>query len=486
MVLFFLIIITTNIHNIVIFNIDQKTASSIAIIDDSNSQLTYGELTSQITAVKSVLSRRELVFCLCDNKVGSLVGFLSLYDNKDVCLLLSSHIERGLLDTLYTTYRPSYMWMPAGMTLEFEYEVVYSSMGFSLCKTGNAAPAMHTKLSMLMTTSGTTGSPKLVRHKYGNIESNAKNVATVFNWSTEDRGIVDLPMQYTMGLNVITSHLYAGATVMLVAASLMSSLYWKFIKEMKGTNFTGVPYSYEILSKLRFQSMDLPYLHTLAEGGGKLPDAQFESFAKYADEKDKRFFATFGTTETSARLAYLPPKDATTHIGSIGTAIPEGKLSLVDENGIEITSPNVEGELCYEGPNVTMGYGTNIKDLQKDDEFCGTYFTGDIAQMDTDGYFYIVGRKKRFLKLFGLRVSLDQSEKIIKDAFNIECACVGDDKVMRIYINDDELSCKVKCLMSEKTGLMAKCFDVIVVDMIPRLENGKINYRLLNSNSPIL
>jgi len=462
-----------------IFNIDQKPSSSVAILDDSQYLVTYGELADQINSVKSILPERELVFCLCENKAGSLAGLLSLYDNKDVCLLLSSHIDRGLFNTLYTTYSPSYMWMPAELVAEFGHENVYSSLGYSLCKTGNIAPQMHPELSMLMTTSGTTGSPKLVRHKYGNIESNAKNVAAVFGWTTADKGIIDLPMQYTMGLNVITSHLYAGATVLLVAASLVSPLYWKFIKEQQGTNFTGVPYSYEILSKLRFQRMDLPFLHTLAEGGGKLSDAHFEAFAKFADEKGKRFFATFGTTETSARLAYLPPKDASTHIGSIGTAIPEGKLSLVDEDGNEITVTDVEGELRYEGPNVTMGYGTSVEDLLKGDEFCGIYFTGDIAKMDTDGYFYIVGRKKRFLKLFGLRVSLDQSEKIIKEAFNIECACTGNDELMSIYITDPSLRDDVKKLIAEKTGLVLKSFEVNVIPEIPRFESGKINYKVL-------
>lgn len=462
-----------------IFNIDKKPSSSIAIMDDSQSQIAYGELANQINVIKGILPKRELVFCLCENKVGSLLGLLSLYDNKDVCLLLSSHIDRGLLKALCATYSPSYMWIPTELVAEFGYEEVYSTFGSSLCKTENTAPQMHPNLSMLMTTSGTTGSPKLVRHKYGNIESNAKNVANVFGWTTDDRGIIDLPMQYTMGLNVIMSHLYAGATVLLVEANLLSPNYWKFIKEQKGTNFTGVPYSYEILSKLRFQRMDLPYLHTLAEGGGKLADAQFKLFAQYAEEKGKRFFATFGTTETSARLAFLPPVEAVTHIGSIGKAIPEGKLSLVDENGNEITSTDVEGELKYEGPNVTMGYGTCVEDLQKGDEFCGTYFTGDIAKMDADGYFYIVGRKKRFLKLYGLRVSLDQSEKIIRESFNIECACTGDDNKMQIYISDETVKESVKKLIAEKTGLMSKSFEVNVIPEIPRFESGKINYKSL-------
>ena len=253
-----------------------------------------------------------------------------------------------------------------------------------------------------------------------------------------------------------------------------------FVKEQKGSNFTGVPFSYEILNRLRFWKMDLPYLTTMAEGGGKLSDNLFKAFADYAVEKGKRFFATFGTTETSARLAYLPPEQAATHIGSIGHAIPEGRLMLVDENGHEIAEADVEGELRYEGPNVTMGYGTCVEDLAKGDEFCGVYETGDLAKKDADGFFYIVGRKKRFLKLFGLRVSLDQSEKIISEHFNIECACTGDDNQMSIYITQEGLKEEVKKLISDKTGLMAKSFEVREVESIPRFESGKINYKALS------
>lgn len=462
-----------------LFDIDKKPASSLAAIDDAGGQLTYGDIVSLREALSKTLPERELVFCLCENRVGALAGFLSLYDCKDVCLLLSAKIDKGLLDTLYETYNPSYFWMPESKACETPYEVVYQYKDYALCKTGNKAPELHSDLSMLMTTSGTTGSPKLVRHKYGNIESNAKNVAQVFGWTPEERGIIDLPMQYTMGLNVICSHLYAGATVLLIEVNLMSPKYWSFIKEQKGSNFTGVPFSYEILNRLRFGRMDLPYLTTMAEGGGKLSDTLFKTFADMMAEKGKRFFATFGTTETSARLAFLPPEQATTHIGSIGKAIPEGKLILVDENGNEITEAGVDGELRYEGPNVTMGYGTSVEDLMKGDEFCGVYETGDIARKDEDGFFYIVGRKKRFLKLFGLRVSLDQSEKIIKDSLGIECACTGDDNQMLIYITQEGMKEQVKNLIAEKTGLMAKSFEVREIENIPRFESGKINYKEL-------
>ena len=462
-----------------LLDINLKPEGRLAAIDDAGSRLTYGDIAGLCTTLSNVLPARELVFCLCENRVASLAGFLALYDCHDVCLLLSAAIDQGLLATLQETYRPSYFWMPEAKNETFHFEVAFSYKGYVLCKTGQQAPAMHPDLSMLMTTSGTTGSPKLVRHKYGNIESNARNVASVFGWTEKERGIIDLPMQYTMGLNVILSHLYAGATVLLAEANLMSPKFWTFIKEQKGTNFTGVPFSYEILKKLRFMRMDMPYLQTMAEGGGKLPDTLFQEFADYAAASGKRFFATFGTTETSARLAYLPPTEATTHIGSIGRSIPEGHLYLVDDEGNEITENETDGELRYEGPNVTMGYATCIEELQGGDDFKGLYSTGDIARRDADGYFYIVGRKKRFLKLYGLRVSLDQSERIISEHFGIECACTGDDSQMHIYITEPSLQEEVLNLIVEKTGLKAKSFDVRLLESLPRFESGKINYRQL-------
>ena len=462
-----------------LFNIDQKNVSALAAIDDAGGQLTYGELVGFAKTISGILPKRELVFCLCENSVGSLAGFVALYDNRDVCLLINADIDRELLDNLRRIYHPSCLWIPECKTVDFGAEILFRFKGYVLCRTEDKAPALHPELSLLMTTSGSTGSPKLVRHKYGNVESNARNVANAFGWTSDERGIVDLPMQYTMGLNVICSHLYEGATVLLVKANLTQTKFWQFIKEEKGTNFTGVPFSYEILSRLRFWKMDLLHLNTLAEGGGKLSDSLFKTFADYAIENRKRFFATFGTTETTARLAFLPPEEATTHIGSIGRAIPEGKIYLADANGKEIKGVDVEGELVYEGPNVTMGYALSVEDLTIGDEFCGTYHTGDIAKRDGDGCYYIVGRMKRFLKFFGLRVSLDQCERIITEHFGIDCACTGDDSKMRIYITKEDHNDAVKMLISEKTGLISTLFEVRCVEAIPRLDSGKINYKQL-------
>ena len=331
---------------------------------------------------------------------------------------------------------------------------------------------------MLLTTSGSTGSPKLVRHKYGNLEANAANVAKVFNWSVDEVGICDLPMNYTMGLNVINSHLVVGASVLMVKANLMDPDFWEFIKVNEGTSFCGVPFSYEVMRRVGFDKMDLPKLYTLAEGGGKLTDKMFTWIATYAKNNGKRFCATFGTSETSARMAFLDPDLALEKIGSMGKAIPNGELFLLDE--MENPDGTVTGELGYRGPNVTMGYALCKEDLMKGDEFCGEYHTGDIAKRDKDGFYFIIGRKGRFLKLFGLRVSLDETERILKTQYpEADFVCTGDDKRMNIFTTNAELQDQIIPFISGKTNLHNSAFRVYVIDEIPRNDYGKVKFAAL-------
>lgn len=302
-------------------------------------------------------------------------------------------------------------------------------------------------------------------------------MAIAFGWTEKERAICDLGMQYTMGLNVINTHLYVGATVLLTTYNILSPEFWEYIKKERGTNFTGVPFSYDIFYRLHFEQMDLPDLHTLAQGGGKLTEKRFSQLAEYAQKTGKRFIASFGTTETSARMAFLPSDLATVKIGSIGRAIPEGELFLIDEDGKILTDPIAEGEMCYKGPNVTMGYAVCRDDLMKGDEFNGIYHTGDLARRDEDGCYYVTGRLSRFLKLLSYRVSLDQSERLIQQEFNIECACAGTDQRMNIYITDGSKKSEVVEFISVKTGLFKNLFKVFVVPEILRNESGKVRYK---------
>lgn len=463
-------------------NIDKQIKTSVALIDNENNKLTYGELSELMAAVGINVEPRSLIFNLCRNTVGSMVGYLSFVEQGAVPVTLSAKIDDELLIDLLNTYTPAYVWCPAEEEKRFSYQKIYECYGYILLKTDNEIYPLNEKLQLCMTTSGSTGSPKLVRYKKGNLESNAKNVAIAFGWTEKERSICDLGMHYTMGLNVINSHLYVGATVLLTTYNLMSGDFWDYIKKERGTNFTGVPFSYDILYRLHFERMDLPHLQTLSQGGGKLTDTRFIQLAKYAQKTGKRFIPSFGTTETSARMACLPADLALTKIGSIGRAIPEGELFLVDEKGEVLTEPVAEGEMCYKGPNVTMGYAVCKADLIKGDEFNGEYHTGDLARRDEDGCYYVTGRMSRFLKLLSYRVSLDQSERLIQQEFGIDCACSGTDQRMNIYITDKSKKSAVLEYISAKTKLYKTLFKIFVVPEIIRNDSGKVRYKELDSN----
>lgn len=459
-------------------NVDKHNQNKVAIRDDSGYVLTYKDICDTINEFNALELPRSIVFCLCENCAGSLIGYMAFENNKQVPLLLSVSLDEELRNKLEQVYLPSYYWLPERRAEEIEGKKIYTAYGYILLKTSNEPYPLNQNLSMLLTTSGSTGSPKLVRHKYGNLEANAENVAKVFSWARDEVGICDLPMNYTMGLNVINSHLVVGASVLMVKANLMDPDFWEFVKVNNGTSFCGVPFSYEIMRRVGFEKMDFPNLYTLAEGGGKLTDKMFKWIASYCKNSGKRFCATFGTSETSARMAFLDPDFALKKIGSIGKAIPNGELFLIDE--VENEDGTVTGELGYRGPNVTMGYALCKNDLQKDDEFCGEYHTGDIARRDTDGFYFIIGRKGRFLKLFGLRVSLDEMERILKTQYpNADFVCIGNDKRMNIFTTDEKLKNQIIPFVSRKTNLHSSAFRVFIINEIPRNDYGKVKFTVL-------
>ena len=464
-------------------NIDKKKSDTLALVDNEENRITYGKLTGFMDTVGTQVEPRSLIFILCKNTVGSMIGYLGFIEHEAVPVTLSAKIDDKLLSTLLEIYTPAYIWAPVEEEHRFNFTNIFEMYGYVLLKTGNKTYPVNDSLQLCMTTSGSTGSPKLVRYKKGNLEANAKNVAIAFGWTEKERAICDLGMQYTMGLNVINTHLYVGATVLLTTHNLLSSEFWDYIKKERGTNFTGVPFSYDILFRLHFERMDLPDLRTLSQGGGKLTEKRFMQLAEYAQKNGKRFIASFGATETSARIACLPSELAISKTGSIGRAIPEGELILIDEDGKVLTDPVAEGEMCYKGPNVTMGYATCKEDLLKGDEFNGIYHTGDLARRDEDGCYYVTGRLSRFLKLLSYRVSLDQSERLIQQEFNIECACSGTDHRMNIYIVDRSKKIEVIEFISKKTGLFKNLFKVFVVPEILRNESGKIRYKEMDAQN---
>lgn len=455
---------------------------NVAAIEETGEQITYKELYDQSQNLKKQIPKRSLVFSLCKNTIGSLVGYLGFLENKIVPLLLDHHLDEELLFHLIKVYQPRYLWIPKEQEERLkkkrsDAQKIWEAYDYSLYQTNDKNPKLFKDLGLLLTTSGSTGSPKLVRQSYENIESNAKAITEYLEITEDERPITTLPMNYTYGLSIINSHLTKGATLLLTDKGLMQKEFWNFFKEQKATSFGGVPYTYEMLKRLRFFRMDLPSLKTMTQAGGKLSPELHKDFAQYAKDTDKRFYVMYGQTEATARMSYLPYEKSLEKYGSMGIAIPGGKFSLIDLEGQEITAPEVVGELVYQGKNVTLGYAESREDLEKGDENNGVLITGDMAKRDNEGYYYIVGRKKRFIKIFGNRVNLDETEGLLKTTFKeMDCACTGIDDQMSIYITKEDEIEAVRKYLSEKTGIHFSAFKVIYIKEIPKNEAGKTLY----------
>jgi acyl-coenzyme A synthetase/AMP-(fatty) acid ligase len=457
-------------------NIDLVDKERLAAIDDSGQSVTYGDLCDFVREFGGLIPSRSLIFILSENTAGAICGYAGALANHIVPLIISSHTDKQLYEQIYSVYQPEYLWLPQKEAEHKELKILFSRYGFSLVRTSYGWKKLYFDLSLLLPTSGSTGSVKLVRHSYRNIEANAQNVASLFGLTEKERAIVILPLHYTMGLSVVSSHLSVGATLLVVQSSMTDAAFWKFMREENATSFTGVPFSFEILRRLRFFDMDFPSLSLITQGGGKMDDVLFQMCADYAARTGKRFIATYGQTEGTARMAYLPAALAQQKTGSIGIAIPNGRLSIRDDDGNVIETREAEGEMVYEGENVTLGYALGLEDLQKGDENCGILNTNDIVRRDSDGCFYVIGRKVRFLKLFGLRVGLDECEQLIRNEYQIECACAGDDKQMKIYVTDSRYCSLLPDYLARKTGIVSTAFSVKIIERLPKNEAGKILY----------
>lgn len=466
------------------YNEYRKFGQKTAFSDDKGQKITYADLGIVSEETGRKMSKRSLAFCLCENSVGSAVGYVSCLEHGVVPFLIDRKINDELLEHLVELYQPAYLYFPADMKGKFsDYTVLQEEYRYILAKTGySEAIELYEELGLLLTTSGSTGSPKLVRQSYANIQSNAESIAAYLELDDSERPVSTLPMNYTYGLSVINSHMQVGAEVLLTDATMMMKAFWDYMKAERATSIAGVPFTYEILKKVRFFKMDLPDLRYMTQAGGKLSPELHREFAEWSIEHDKKFIVMYGQTEATARMSYLPAEKSLEKYGSMGIAIPGGKFSLIDVNGEKISQPDVTGELVYEGPNVTLGYAECREDLAKGDERNGRLETGDMAKVDEEGFYYVVGRKKRFLKIFGNRVNLDEIDRLIRKKFEgMDCASTGVDDKMKTFITDRDCIDKVRQYLSCTTHLSESAFEVYYTPEIPKNEAGKTIYTKLEA-----
>lgn len=457
-----------------------EKGDNVAMIEGER-RITYGELAGVTGDIQAQIPGRTLVFCMCTNTVGSIAGYLAFTEGGSVPLLLDAKISADLLGHLIDAYRPAYIWLPASSRERFaDYSIVYEAEDYCLARTGLEPYPMNEALCVLISTSGSTGSPKLVRQSRKNILSNTEAIIEYLGIDAAERAITSLPMNYVYGLSVINTHIYAGATLVLTALNPYAKKFWELVNREGVTSFAGVPFTYEMIDKLRILKLEMPTLKTLTQAGGKLSPELHRKFATWASENGKRFVVMYGASEATARMGYLPFDRSLDKAGSMGIPIPGGRFELIGAEGEVIDAPETVGELVYYGDNVTLGYALTGEDLGKPDENQGRLVTGDMAKRDEDGFYYIVGRKKRFLKILGKRINLDEVERLLKRRFDtVDIACSGKDDELWIYVVDEALKSEAVEYVFSELDINRKLQKAAVIPEIPKNASQKIQYSAL-------
>jgi long-subunit acyl-CoA synthetase (AMP-forming) len=440
-----------------------KAINSFQIIDEvSGKGYKFKDLPEVIWANEG----QGLIFCYLDNSFESISFLMKAFESKHVLVLLSITLSDNFKEILERKYSPNYIFDSSRSEI-----VTYTRIGSVLHhKLLGKEHDLHPELKVLLSTSGTTGSPKLVKLSEENLLSNAEAIAAYLPISSTDIVPLNLPVHYSYGLSVLTSNAISGATVCAGSLDVMSKGFWENFQKYQYSTLAGVPFVYEMLDRIGFTKMDLPSLRYFTQAGGKLRDDLVKKYGVYATEKGKLFYVMYGQTEATARMSYLEPSALLTHIGSIGKAISGGMFNINPETS----------ELLFKGPNVFGGYAEKLEDLRSF-ESPGVLNTGDLARFDDEGFIFITGRSKRIAKIFGNRINLDELESSISKHFSEYFACIGwQDKTIVIFSTNDHSHPKdVIDWVSTEYKLHPSSFKFMSIQSFPLTANGKIDYSIL-------
>jgi acyl-coenzyme A synthetase/AMP-(fatty) acid ligase len=434
----------------------RSRGSALAVVGPDGGSLTYRDLADRVEDVGDRLgARRRLVLLGAGNDVDTLVTHLAALRGGHPVLLAAGQDERAV----------------AALTARYDPDVVAGRVDGEWTLTERrhgSAHDLHPDLALLLSTSGSTGSPKLVRIPASGVEANAAAIGEYLGIRPTDRAATTLPLHYCYGLSVVHSNLARGAALLLSDRSVTEPEFWTAFRDGAGTSLHGVPHTIELLDRVGFPDMDLPHLRYLTQAGGRLDPAAVRRYARLGERRGWRFFVMYGQTEATARMAYLPPERAAACPTAVGVPIPGGSLEIEDPDRTGV------GELVYRGPNVMLGYAEHPADLARAREVHALR-TGDLARRRPDGLVEVVGRRSRVVKPFGLRIDLDRVEQLLADE-GCTAACTGDDTRLVVGVTGGADVGRVARFVAGRTGLPDGAVRVVGLGELPRRPNGKIDY----------
>ena len=432
-----------------------------AAVFEQEQTFSYAQLClAAMQRAEGLGATRQLVLLLADNTYDTLTTYFACLAAKHPVILLSSSLSDDVIQQLITTYQPNWLFRPHQNPVQLTTKQHHFA----------------DELAVMLTTSGSTGNAKLVRLSEASLAANAKSICQYLGMKSTDRALTALPFAYSYGLSVINSHLLCGAAITMTNEGPLERGFWQLLKTQPITQLTGVPYSYQIYDQLRLRRQKWPHLRIMTQAGGRMSPERVLDYARWCADEQIAFYVMYGQTEATARMTYLPSELTLQHPDSIGIPIPQGEMLIIDEHGHSLSEG--VGELCYQGPNVMLGYASQLSDLAlpANEPFLRT---GDLGYRNAQGLLFVTGRLKRQIKLAGIRWQLD--------AFELQCkqrgwdvVCCGEDQQLRVACLCADYIEPLTAHLRDDHQLHPSLFQVITVDAIPRTHAGKIDYPALN------
>jgi acyl-CoA ligase (AMP-forming) (exosortase A-associated) len=352
-------------------------------------------------------------------------------------------------------------------------------------------------LAAILYTSGSTGKPKGVILSHANVMAGSTIVSTYLGITSTERILAVLPFSFDAGMNQLMTAFQQGGTIVLINFVFARDVVQMLLKE-RITGLAGVPTLWSLLVQPNstLQKQALPDLRYITNTGGAMPQAVLKVLRQALPTT--QIFLMYGLTE-AFRSTYLPPEELDRRPTSMGRAIPDTEILVLNEYG-RPCKPGEIGELVHRGPTVSLGYWNRPEDTARAlrpnpllpeemgdcEQVC---YSGDLVKMDDDGFLYFIGRRDTMIKSSGFRISPSEVEEVLFQTGKLRGAAV-------IGIPDDVLGQVIKAFVVAKDGLpldtqalLAVCAEkmprymvpkfIEVLEELPKTSSGKVDYPAL-------
>jgi long-chain acyl-CoA synthetase len=425
----------------------------------------------------------HLVLLFASNDLISVGAYLLAERHQTPVIMVNSEVPLSSKKELISKYRPSLvvssLYFDLDLSIQKRSIINDLEEDLFLWKTDFNVKT-NPELMLMLSTSGSTGSPKLVRLSRDNVYSNSASILNYLPIQHSDTCLLNLSISYSYGLSILNSHLLADASIFLTSETFLSRKLWNKIEEFQINSIAGVPEMIKMLKLIKLEKMTeiLHNLKYVTQAGGNLDLDHRITFSNMFKANSIDFFIMYGQTEATARMSFLSPKYMPSKLKSVGLAVSGGEFEIVQ--GENTLKNCIEGEIVYRGPNVMLGYAENHKDLELGNCMNNVLYTGDLGYKDEDGFLYITGRKKRIIKINGGRFSLDHLEEILMSN-GAQTACVASENRILIFIRSMKVADIVRTSL-RNLGVGKTQYTVNILNDFPLNANGKVDYFKLKEN----